>query len=212
MILKARLDRVWCRVVKLSLAMALSPFQLHSDLPDQISAGLKFIFHTFIVMTPLLSSPSSKWESTTKKSKGAYLPQTCWNHWKFIPFYRHLDIWMTYSRLSGQECGSPSSYTWTQPQEWLTQMILWTWSTFADGRTSSENKNSGNKISGNTKSFINWYHKRFCVSCSPLWYLSNNHSPLLQISAGSMLLQDEVRGCVWKMPEGGNSFLFNTIF
>lgn len=81
-----------------------------------------------------------------------------------------------------------------------------------DGRTSSEHKNSANKISGNTKSFINWYHKRFCLSCSSLWYLHNNHPPLLQISAGSMLLQDEVRGCVWQNAWGREQFPFQHHF
>lgn len=115
------------------------------------------------------------------------------------------------SRLSGQECGSPNSYTWTQPQEWLIQMILWTWSTAADGRTSREHENFASKTSGNTKSFIHWYHKTIYQSFRPLWYL-HSHPALLQISAGSMLLQDEVRGYVWKMPEGGNSFLFQHHF
>lgn len=42
-------------------------------------------------------------------------------------------------------------------------------------------ENSDMKISGNIKPFINSYHKRFCQSISPLWYLHSNHLPLLQL-------------------------------
>lgn len=177
----------------------------------------EYPFYTFMLTMHLCIIPLFHGENYDNKSKGTYVTQSYWKHWKFSPFYRYLGsctIWIK-SFKSLDKKPPHRSYLWIIPRlrnDHLFLQLTATFSIMADYVSSSKHENSASNITGNPKPSINSYHKRFCQSIRPLWYLHNNHLTL-QVPAWLMKLCFMVwneRDYVWKMPEGRSNSLFNT--